>query len=54
MGRSNNSGLGVELITCEILVAERLRLMGFDNRLIIDCFTNVENGNLLQMIDSEV
>ena len=62
MGRSNNSGLGVELITCEILVAERLRLMGFDNRLIIDCFSNVVNifkyiylyGNFLQMIDSEV
>ena len=33
----------VELITFEILAAERLRLMGFDNRLIIDCFTNVVN-----------
>ena len=33
----------VELITFEILAAERLRLMGFDNRLIIDCFANVEN-----------
>ena len=30
----------LELITFEILAAERLRLMGFDNRLIIDCFTN--------------
>ena len=27
--------------TCDILAAERLRLMGFDNRLIIDCFANV-------------
>ena len=34
---------GVELITFEILAAERLRLMGFDNRLIIYCFTNVVN-----------
>ena len=31
------------LITFEILAAERLRLMGFDNRLIIDCFANVVN-----------
>ena len=29
--------------TCDILAAERLRLMGFDNRLIIDCFANVSN-----------
>ena len=33
----------VELITFEILAAERLRIMGFDNRLIIDCFSNVVN-----------
>ena len=33
----------LELITFEILAAERLRLMGFDNRLIIDCFANVVN-----------
>ena len=33
----------LELITFEILAAERLRLMGFDNRLSIDCFTNVVN-----------
>ena len=33
----------LELITFEILAAERLRLMGFDNRLIIDCFANVSN-----------
>ena len=48
----------VELITFEILAAERLRLMGFDNRLIIDCSSNIVNiliyGNFLQMIDSEV
>jgi len=25
------------------LAAERLRLIGFDNRLIIDCFANVVN-----------
>ena len=31
----------LELITFEILVPERLRLMGFDNRLIVDCFANV-------------
>ena len=36
-------GCQLELITFEILAAERLRLMGFDNRLIIDCFTNVVN-----------
>ena len=34
-------GYGLELITFEILAAERLRLMGFDNRLIIDCFANI-------------
>ena len=39
----------LELITFEILAAERLRLMGFDNRLIIDWF-----GYFLQKIDSEV
>ena len=33
--------LELELITFENLAAERLRLMGFDNRLIIDCFENV-------------
>ena len=27
----------------EILAAERLRLMAFDKRLIIDCFANVVN-----------
>jgi len=36
-------GWSLELITFEILAAERLRLMGFDNRLIIDCFSNVVN-----------
>ena len=35
--------ISLELITFEILAAERLRLMGFDNRLIIDCFANVVN-----------
>ena len=33
----------LELITFEILAAERLRLMAFDNQLIIDCFANVVN-----------
>ena len=33
----------LELITFEILAAERLRLMGFDNRLVIDCFANIVN-----------
>ena len=37
------SVLSLELITFEILAAEQLRLMGFDNRLIIDCFSNVVN-----------
>ena len=36
-------GSHVELITFEILAAERLQLMAFDNRLIIDCFANVVN-----------
>ena len=36
-------GFSIELITFEILAAERLRLMAFDNRLIIDCFANVVN-----------
>ena len=46
----------LELITFEILAAERLRLMEFDNRLIIDCFANVVylNGNFLQMIYLQV
>ena len=38
-----NTLLILELITFEILAAERLRLMVFDNRLIIDCFANVVN-----------
>ena len=33
----------LELINIEILAAGRLRLMGFGNRLIIDCFANVVN-----------
>ena len=33
----------IQLITCEILAAERLRLMAFHNRLIIDRFANVVN-----------
>ena len=33
----------LELITFEILAAERLRLMGFDNRFIIDCLAKVVN-----------
>ena len=47
----------LELITFEILAAERLRLMAFDNRLIIDCFANVVNiliWHFLQMIASKV
>ena len=36
------SNCQLELITFEILAAKRLRLMRFDNRLIIDCFANVE------------
>ena len=50
------TALELELITFEILAAERLRLVGFDNRLIIDCFSNVVylNGNYLQMIDSQM
>ena len=42
------TALELELITFEILAAERLRLMGFDNRLIIDCFANVVN--ILMMV----
>ena len=42
-GNSNEVQLLLELITFEILAAERLRLMEFDNRLIIDCFANVVN-----------
>ena len=38
-----NCSSTLELITSEILAAERLRLMGFDNRLIIDYFANVVN-----------
>ena len=42
-GQEGAGGFQLELITFEILAAERLRLMGFDNRLIIDCFANVVN-----------
>ena len=37
------TALKLELITFEILAAKRLRLMWFDNRLIIYCFANVVN-----------
>ena len=37
------TALELELITFEILAAEQLRLIGFDNWLIIDCFANVVN-----------
>ena len=33
----------LEHINFEILAAERLRLMGFDNQLIIDCLSNLVN-----------
>ena len=49
MYKAKLDGVGtciVELITFEILAAKQLRLMGFDNQLIIDCFSNV--------VDSEV
>ena len=36
-------GYALERITLEILADERLRLMGFDNRLIIACFANIVN-----------
>ena len=41
--RVTQAGCLLELITFEILAAEQLRLMAFDNRLIIDCFANVVN-----------
>ena len=34
------------------MAAERLRLIGFDNRLIIDCFANVVNILLLWLFSS--
>ena len=37
------SVLSLELITFEILAAEQLRLMGFDNRLISDYLSNAVN-----------
>ena len=40
---TKRDGYPLELITFEILAAERLRLMGFNNRLIIDCFANIVN-----------
>ena len=33
----------LELITFKIFAAEKLRLIGYENRLIIDCFANVVN-----------
>ena len=41
--RPREDGYKLKLITFEILAAERLRLTGFDNQLIIDCFANVVN-----------
>ena len=35
--------LSLELLTFKILATERLQLMEFDNRLIIDCFANIVN-----------
>ena len=43
----------LELITFEILAAERLRLMGFDNWLIIDCFSNIVNILILLFSTNE-
>ena len=43
----------LELITFEILAAERLRLMGFDNQLIIDCFANIVNILILLFSTNE-
>ena len=40
----------LELITFEILAAERLRLMAFDNRLIIVCFANIVNMRKINLI----
>ena len=42
----NCTGWLLEHKTCDILAAERLRLIRFDNRLIIDSFLHVySNGN---------
>ena len=35
------------------MAAERLRLMGFDNRLIIDCFANIVNILILLFSTNE-
>ena len=39
--KHEKTGKKLEPITFEILAAGRLRLMRFDIRLIIDCFSNV-------------
>ena len=44
----------LELITFEILAAERLRLMAFHNRLIIDCFANVVNILIWQFSTNDI
>ena len=46
---NHHVGLGLEHKTCDILAAEQLRLMRFDNRLIIDslkvvCCSRVQKG----------
>ena len=48
-----SSGYLIELITFEILAAERLRLMGFDNQLIIACFANIVNILILLFSTNE-
>ena len=41
--KGKNNWFFLKLITFEILAAERLRLIGFDNQLIFDCFANAVN-----------
>ena len=51
-----NYDFSLELITFEILAAERLRLMEFDNRLIGDYFANIViylHDIFQQIMDSE-
>ena len=52
-GDTGDSGTPIELITFEILAAERLRFMGFDNRLIFDCFANIVNILILLFSTNE-
>ena len=51
--QNHYSVLSLELITFEILAAEQLQSMGFDNQLISDCLSNAVNVLLWQFATND-